>query len=236
MQRCLSRLGGLVLALGLLVATTPAHARITRLTPLGEVLEQSTFVLTARVERVDPDRPALVLAVDKPLKGKAPFRKLAVALKGDAAAVKGKEPAKLLKRVAPRLPVVLFVSQRGKESIAFAYTEGTWFQLAGVEADGAVSWRFTHLEPYLRRTFKGSTREMVEVVTAVLAGKRKAPPPDAKEKPGLGPALKRGSRLGRGSRIEDRGSKQTHRRLPRSSILYPRSSLTYPPVPLAANS
>jgi outer membrane protein assembly factor BamB len=224
MQRCLSPLGGLALALGLLASPPPAHALITRLTPLGEVIEQSTFVLTVKVEKVDSDRPAMVLAVDKHLKGKVLFARLPVALKGDAAAVKAKEPAKLLRRVAVKQPVVLFVSQRDKEYLVFAYTEGTWFQLAGAESDGTVRWRFTHLEPYLRRTFKGGTRELVDVVTAVLAGKRKAPPPDPKEKPGLGPEVKRGSRLGRGSRIEDRGSSEDTVPSSRSSILYPRSS------------
>ena len=54
------------------------------------------------------------------------------------------------------------------------------------EADKTV-FAFTNGEPYLRRTFKGTTEEMKTVVSEVLAGKGKAPKTDPKEPPGFGP-------------------------------------------------
>ncbi|HWG43059.1 MAG TPA: PQQ-binding-like beta-propeller repeat protein, partial [Gemmataceae bacterium] len=72
---------------------------------------------------------------------------------------------------------------------AFAYTNGTWFQMVGVEADGMVRWSFTHGEPYLRKTFKGSTADLKQIVVDSLADKKKPPEPDTKEKPGFGPEV-----------------------------------------------
>jgi outer membrane protein assembly factor BamB len=184
-----------------LCAATPALAVITRLTPLGDVLRDSTFIVTAKVESVDADKPGMVLVVDKELKGKSTLRRLPVALKGDADAKRKNHVPQILKRVAPNLPLVLFVLQRDKKYTAFAYTNGTWFQLIGEEADGAVRWRFTHGEPYLRKTFKGSTAELTQTIVDCLADKKKPPEPDTKEKPGFGPEIEKKS----GSRAPSAG-------------------------------
>ena len=93
--------------------------------------------------------------------------------------------------MAPKLPLVLFVNQNGKNFTAFAYSNGTWFQMAGERADDGDVLRlpFTHIEPYLRRTFKGTTAEMKKVVVDALSGKAEPPPPNLKEKPGIGPEV-----------------------------------------------
>src|SRR5579871_1813257 len=153
-----------MVAVCMMLMASPAPAVITALTPLSDVLQQSTFIVTATVESVDAGKPALVLVVDEDLKGKAPMRKLPVLFKGDAEAKKKDHVALILKRVAPKLPLVLFILKQDKKYTAFAYTNGTWFQITGVEAEGSVRWSFTHGEPYLRKTFKGSTAELKQVV------------------------------------------------------------------------
>ena len=181
-----------VVSLGLLLtATAPAWALITALTPLTGVLNENEFICTALVDRVEPDAPGMVLTVDEVLKGKPPFKKLAVNLTGDADSQTKKETPLLLKRVAPKLPLLLFVKQNDKNFTAFAYSNGTWFQMAGVKADDGDVLRlpFTHLEPYLRRTFKGTTAEMKQIVVDGLSGKTEPPDPDKKEKPGVGPEI-----------------------------------------------
>lgn len=172
-----------------LVAVTPAVAVITAITPLDSVLGAYPLICVATVEKVDASRPAMILTMGDVLKGKAAFARVPVDLRGDADAVKGKEVPLLLKRLAPKLPVVLFVEERGKEQTIFAYTNGTWFQMIGMLTDDGPRWAFTHCEPYLRKTFKGTTTELKDVIADVLAGKRKAPKPDLKEKPGLGPEV-----------------------------------------------
>ncbi len=180
-----------VVGLVFVLVATPAWALITRLTPLKSVVEESQFVLTVKVESVDADKPALVLTVDEEYKGKAPFKKMTVALKGDAEATKGKQVPDLLKRVGAKLPLVLFISQRDTTYIAFAYTNGTWFQLTGTKDDDSdnIRWSFTHLEPYLRRTYKGTTPELQKALAEYISDKKALPDTDAKEKPGLGPEI-----------------------------------------------
>ncbi|HZT82836.1 MAG TPA: PQQ-binding-like beta-propeller repeat protein [Gemmataceae bacterium] len=189
MRRLVSGVGGLFLVLGLMLAGRPALAVIERAFPLKEAIAESQLIFTAKVESVAPDRPAAVLTVDEDLKGKAPFRRLAVNLTGDAEGRKKKETPQLLKRIAPKLLLVVFAVRNGKTWIAFAYTNGTWFQMTGAEADGAVRWGFTHFEPYFRRTYKGPTAELKQIVADALAGKKEPPKHDPKEKPGIGPEV-----------------------------------------------
>jgi outer membrane protein assembly factor BamB len=181
---------GLLFGAGLwLWAAVPAEAVITRLTPLADFLEESLVIVVAKVETLDKDRPSMMLVVDEVLKGKPAQKKLPVLLKGDRAAIKRKEPPQLLKRLANKLPVVVFIRERKEDRAAFAYTNGTWFSLGGVKVDGEVRWSLSHLEPYLRRTYKGTTAEMAQTVRDALSGKRKPPGVDEKAKPGIGPEL-----------------------------------------------
>ena len=119
------RIAILLAGLGFLLTAAPAWALIMQLTPLSDVLNDNQFICTAVVERVEPDKPGMVLAVDEVLKGKPPFKKLAVNLTGDADSQKKKETPLLLKRVAPKLPLILFVHQNDKNFTAFAYSNGS---------------------------------------------------------------------------------------------------------------
>src|SRR5262245_18259123 len=125
--------GALVLGIGWL-GVPRAEAVVTRLTPLSEVLAGQQFIVTAKVDTLSPNRPSVVLVVDEDLKGKAPFRRLPVNLTGDRTAEKDKHTPQLLRRLAPNLPVVIFVNQAGEKGDrfpAFAYTNGTWFHMVG---------------------------------------------------------------------------------------------------------
>lgn len=177
----------LLACLALVLLAPLADALIIRITELREFVEKSSFIVEAKVESLDPKRPAVMLAVQKVVRGKTTLTKLPVLLKGNAASIKKKELPQLLERLAVNLPVVLFVSERDKELIAFAYTNGTWFAMDGQVVDGEARWVFTNLEPYLRRTFKGTTKELIEL----LSGKGTLPKPDPKAKPGLGDPIKK---------------------------------------------
>jgi hypothetical protein len=75
--------------------------------------------------------------------------------------------------------VVLFGSKR----FMLGFVEGSWFRLASPADPARGAWQFVHLEPYLRRTYHGSSAEMTRVVKGVLAGKVQPPPPDPSAKP-----------------------------------------------------
>ena len=185
MRRSLSSLFIMVIATPALVAV------ITALLPLQDVIRSSQYIVLAKVEKLHSDKPAMVLSVEEDLKGKIPFRKLPVHLKGDSEAEKLKHVPQLLKRLADDLPIVLFVEDKAKKLTALAYTNGTWMQLVGDKTgpDTAV-WSLTHGEPYLRRTYKGPTDDLKQTVIDVLAGKKRAPAIDNKETPGFGPEVK----------------------------------------------
>src|SRR5262249_20402242 len=134
MMRRIAPAIGLMLAAGLaLLCPTPAPAVITRLTPLAEILSGQEFIFTATVEKVDPSIPGLILNVGDNLKGKVPFTRMPVNMKGDSEAQKEKHPEQLFKRVKPTLSVMVFASGRGKKYTAFVYSEGTWFQILGAK-------------------------------------------------------------------------------------------------------
>lgn len=177
---------GLVAVLAALLLTHQAVAFIQKLFPLQEFIDDSDFLFTAKVERVDPDKPSAVLVLGEHLKGKAPFTRIPINLTGD----KQKHAPQLLKRIAPDLPLIVGVKkQDGGKFMMLAFTNGTWFQVLGQTDGDQTRWAFTHCEIYLRRTFKGTTDELKQTVTDVLAGKAKAPPPNPKEPAGFGPVL-----------------------------------------------
>ena len=190
----MNRLRYRFLALSILLLTIAAprmsEAVIQVLMPLQSLIDDSDDIFLAQVERIDPDKPAVVLTVGEKLKGASSFQRLPINLTGDKEAAKDKHTAKLLKRLAPDLPVIVCVKKQDKGGVmALAFTNGTWFQLRGTPDGEQTHWAFTHCEIYLRRTFKGTTDELKQTITDSLAGKKKPPPPNAKEPAGLGPEV-----------------------------------------------
>ncbi len=165
----------------MLFATSSAWAVITRLTPLSDVLQDTPLIFMARFEKIDPAARTMTLVVDEGLKGKVSFARMRVALLGE-----DKPDGPLRKRLAPKLSLVVFASPRGPDLVAFAYTNGSWFQMTGAQTDHGLRWKLGHSEPYLHKTFHGSTAQLRQVIIDVLADKIKAPAPDPQEKPGLG--------------------------------------------------
>jgi outer membrane protein assembly factor BamB len=180
------------ICLALPLASGNAQALVTRLTPLKEVLGAEELIFIVRVERLDSDKCTASFQVTEQLKGNSLFRSLVVSLKGDRLAEKEGQAGKLLKRLSVDLPLLVFSSKRGQRQIAFAYANGSWFQIIGMPGGdpAQLKWTFTHFEPYLRRTFKGTTTELEQIVREGLAGKKDPPPADPNAEPGLGPEVK----------------------------------------------
>lgn len=176
----------------LLVATEYVQAVITSPLVLKNALQEYPIIVVAKVETLYPEKPAVMLTVIEELKGKTPFRKLPVNLKivSDDVAKKEKHTEILLKRLAPELPIVLFLNPRGKKIVTFGFTNGTWFQLQGTRTgEETAAWGFISCEPYFRQTFKGTTAEFRQTILDGLSGKKEPPAPDLKEKPGYGPEV-----------------------------------------------
>lgn len=186
------RLHTIAVALSLTLGVSAAQAVIIKLTTLKEIFTQSTFISTASVEALAPDRPGVVLTVDGDLKGKLPVRRLALNMKGDKFAEKEDHTGKMFKRLEKGLPLLLFVTQSRideKKLIVFAYTNGTWFQAHGQKDGDDYRWSFLHCETYFTRTFKGTTGELKQIATDFLEKKKEPPAPNKDEKPGYGPEV-----------------------------------------------
>ena len=165
MRSLVPRLGAFTL-LALLVVAPAARAVITVLTPLDALLQSETFIFVAKVEKLAPEnqeRPLAVFKLDRKLKGAPPFDRLPVNMTGDDEGKKAGDTKTVFDRLDDRRELVFFVRKQGKLYNAKAFVEGSWFSLYGqLDADGkTVRWAFLHGEPYLRRTFKGTSAEMV---------------------------------------------------------------------------
>jgi outer membrane protein assembly factor BamB len=186
--------GRLRLAIGLCICGTflvhlalvrPADAFIEHKVLLKDLIRDCEYIFRAKVESVDPARPAMVVVVESDLKGKFPSRRLPINLTGD----KEKHTPELLKRVAADVPLICFDVFEKNQHMLLAFTNGTWFQVIGTPDGDRIRWAFTHCEIYLRRTFHGTTEELDQIVRDALAGKKAPPPYDPKVKPGFGPEL-----------------------------------------------
>src|SRR5437588_117548 len=118
----------LVVACGL--ALVPAlDAAFSAALPLADSIKAAEFILTTKVELVDADKPGIILVADEDLKGKFPARRLLVNMTGDDDAKKHDHRPQIFKRLAPKLTVILFISEIENTLVAFAFTNGTWFQM-----------------------------------------------------------------------------------------------------------
>jgi len=195
-MECRSRLFFTFVCAFTLLEAPKVRAVITANTPLKQVVDGAPFIFVAKVKEVLPDKPALVLEHDENIKGEAPFARMPVNLTGDEESTKGKHTQVILDRVDKDVPIIVVIAaKKGKKYIAFGYTEGTWFQMEGrIEKDDGkdvVRWAFLHAEPYLRRTFKGTTAELKQIISDAVKKKKDPPVPNEKEEPGFGPALKK---------------------------------------------
>lgn len=177
---------GVVASLCLFVAVPQAVALIQTSFPLQKFIDESDYLFTATIEKVDPEKPSAIVIVKDQLKGKAPFQRIPINLTGD----KQKHTPQLLKRIAPDLPLIVGVKkQPDGKFMMLAFSNGTWFQVLGQTEGEQTRWAFTHCEIYLRRTFAGTTDELKKVLTDVLAGKAKPPAFNPKEPAGFGPVV-----------------------------------------------
>jgi len=172
-------------ALILTAVASPAEAVITRLTPLKAIIDDSDFIVVLKVDSIDPARPSMTLTLGDVIKGETAMKSMAVLLKGDSEG----NPKQVLDRVAAGHSMVVFITELPDRRLALAFSNGSWFQIVGQLDGDKLRWEFTHGEPYLRRTFKGSTDEIKQAVVAYVTEKKEPPPVSGDEKPGLGPVL-----------------------------------------------
>ncbi len=181
-------------SIALLLVAATANAKVTARVTLDQLVKEQPLILIVKVSEFLPEKAGMVLTPVEKLRGDFPFERVPVNLKGDKEAIKEKQPEKLAERLGKDVVLVVFASRDERFFDAVAYTNGTWIRLAGVadQQDGkeVTRWRFVHCETYFRRTYKGSTDDLIKAVRGGLKGE-KLPPFNDKEEPGYGPPLRK---------------------------------------------
>jgi hypothetical protein len=179
----------IILATALLMccSANPALAVIEALTPLKKFRADATAIVSVKVEKLDLEKQTAVLTVEKLIAGEFNSTRIPLRLAGDSDG----HPTDMLDRLEAGQRLVLFVTETPGQSIGYAYTRGSWFQIIGTRDGERVLWQFTHAEPYLRRTFHGETHELVKL----LQSAKDLPEPEEKEKPGLGAKIDRAAEV-----------------------------------------
>ena len=171
-------------SLAWLATAVPVAAVVARVYPLQQVIDQSTYVAPLKVASVAADGKSAILQASAALKGKAGASRITLRLDSGLAP----HVPQLRKRLAAGRQGVWFTGGGRGNSLGIVYIEGTWLQ-ARAKSPEAAQWEFVRLQPEMRPTFAGSAKELATIVKDVVAGKRKAPVPNMKNKPGLGPEV-----------------------------------------------
>jgi len=160
----------------LLVAAGSARAFIERLYSLREVMDESSHIYVARIERVDAQRRVALARVERALKGKSDFATIRMNL--------GIGPpdhsAYLLAALKEGQPAIVYAKRNGNDIASCVHAGDTWFQLFAVAEPKADDtwWRMTHVEVLMGRTFNGTTEDLIKVTGDAVAGRATPPRPN----------------------------------------------------------
>ena len=164
MRRFLPILNVVLIAL---LFASDAPGFIYREFTIQEIIDGSTNIVFGKIKSIDKKRMNAIIEVEEDLKGKKLEQiKLNIAT---GWYVRGSSPQKMIRLLKIDMPLIVFYQQTHTVE-GLGYFDGTWYRNRTGNPNGW--WIFTHLCPYMARTFDGSTMEFREVIRAVLAGKK----------------------------------------------------------------
>jgi len=142
-------------------APLPAPAYIEAPYPLGRLMNESTNILVAQVEKVDKEKNLIIYRKIQDLKGKHPTDVLRHNIgKGG---FHPREWQNIMALAEPGKMAVIFHNGGASETCLDTY----WYQCYA----GGDWWNMSHAEPFLLRTFAGKPEKMGQIVIEVLAGR-----------------------------------------------------------------
>ena len=147
--------------------SSDAQGFIYREFTIQEVIDGSTNIVFGKIKSVDTKRMNAIIEVEEDLKG----RKLEQIKLNIATGwyVRGSSPQKMIDLLKVGMPLIVFYQQTHTVE-GLGYFDGTWYRNRTRDPEGW--WVFTHLCPYMERTFDGTTMEFREVIRSILAGER----------------------------------------------------------------
>lgn len=160
----------------MLCGARSALAVIETLTPLSQFQRDSDVILLTRCERIDLTAGRATLGVLEVLKGDSKLTRLPILLSNNGVV---NDAAEALVNVEAQNEVLVFITHRAHDDLAYGYCDGSWFLLTGIHDGDLVKWKYEHGEPYLRRSYSDETTKLVEHLRASVAGSAGLPKPDA---------------------------------------------------------
>ena len=147
--------------------SSDAQGFIYREFTIQEILDGSTNIAFGKIKSVDTQKMNAIIEVEEDLKGqKLDQIKLNIAT---GWYVRGSSPQKMIDLLKVGMPLIVFYQQTYVVE-GLGYFDGTWYRNRTRDPEGW--WVFTHLCPYMERTFDGTTIEFREVIRSILAGER----------------------------------------------------------------
>ena len=152
---------------------------IERKYTIHEILDACTNVVFGKVKHVDAKLLRGIIEVEEDAKGRSNLDEIRMNF-ATGQYRRESSPPKMVGLLKVGMPMIVFYRQTyGIQSLG--YVDGTWFQ---THSHGGYStgewWGFTHMDPYMSRTFSDSTTEFQKIIQAILAGEKwVATPKDA---------------------------------------------------------
>lgn len=158
--------------------TWPSSGLIEALMPFSNIVDQSHVIMVGHTTALNPTNKTFTVAVDKVLKGSNTFE----IVQGNLAGGQYWHPDAAWRHVKVGQTVVVFYARDGGRIVSLAHLDGFFIQFYSESGKPAKEtwWNFTHIELRLRRTFDGTTEELIKLLTDGLAGKVKWPEPNPK--------------------------------------------------------
>ena len=158
--------------------SSPSHGFIEREFTIREVLDACTNIVFGEVQLVNTRRLQAIITVKEDVKGKSNLKEI----KFNFATGQYKQntsPQKMASLIKEGMPIIVFYrAQFGIDSMCFI--DNTWFQMRNYQGrrnrfdrngGGSSWWSFTHIDPMMKRTYDGKTKDFQKVVRDMLAGK-----------------------------------------------------------------
>ena len=151
----------LVAALLALFLAPTAPALIAINMPIAKIYASVKAVAVASVTSVNVENRVIELKTTEQLKG---------ASVGETFRVQIAAPAELIQKVAAGQPLVIMTGEDLGKPVALIHVADTWLLAEGLPASATPAWRVVQAHD-AKRSFAGTTAELVKVLAGLKAGK-----------------------------------------------------------------
>ncbi len=157
--------------------SSPSYGFIEREFTIREVLDACTNIVFGEVQVANASRLQAIITVKEDVKGKSNLKEIKMNF-ATGQYKQNTSPQIMARLLKEGMPIIVFYrEQYGIDSMCFI--DNTWFQMRSYQGrrnrlernSGSSWWSFTHIDPMMKRTFDGKTKDFQKVVRDMLAGK-----------------------------------------------------------------